>query len=325
VAPEKLNFRYKLEGQDREWVPAGSDRRARYGRLSYGDYHFRVQASQVDGVWNEAAEQYAFTVPTPLWRTSAAFAFYILAAVGLVTGVVRVVSTRRLRLHLAQLEQQRVVERERMRIAQDMHDDIGSKLTKISFLSERAKMESGGNGAVAGQIESIATTSRELLQTLDEIVWAVNPRNDSLEHLAAYLSHYADEYFQNTEVQCEMRLPRDLPHYPLSAELRHNLFLAFEEVLNNALKHSGASSVGIEMMASPQGFQINVTDNGQGFDVAAAQAERPANVGRRGGNGLVNMRQRLSVVGGECVVRSQPGKGTTVSLRIPLGNPAKIK
>lgn len=359
VAPEKLNFRYKLEGQDRDWVAAGSDRRARYGRLSYGDYRFRVQASQVDGVWNEAAERFAFTVPTPLWRTSAALAFYILAAVGLVTGVVRVVSTRRLRLHLAQLEQQRVVERERMRIAQDMHDDIGSKLTKISFLSERAKMELGAgseklessssklsassststnseiltsnsgllasDSPLAGQIESIATTSRELLQTLDEIVWAVNPRNDSLEHLAAYLSHYAAEYFQNTEVQCEMRLPRDLPHHPLSAELRHNLFLAFEEVLNNALKHSGASSVGIEMLASPRGFQINVTDNGQGFDAAAAQVERPASVGRRGGNGLVNMRQRLSVVGGECVVRSQPGKGTTVSLRIPLGNPAKIK
>jgi signal transduction histidine kinase len=208
-----------------------------------------------------------------------------------------------------------------------------------------------------GQIESIATTSRELLQTLDEIVWAVNPRNDSLEHLAAYLSHYAAEYFQNTDVQCELRLPRDLPHVPLSAELRHNLFLAFEEVLNNALKHSGATKVRIEMITGRGAFQINVTDNGRGFDVAAVREKRPMNAGR-GGNGMLNIRQRLSAVDGECVVRSSPreicpasesvdaqsgdavvramgktsgdaasggrsnesGAGTTVTLRIPLGS-----
>ena len=134
------------------------------------------------------------------------------------------------------------------------------------------------------------------------------------------MSHYAAEYFQNTEVQCEIRLPRDLPHHPLSAEMRHNLFLAFEEVLNNALKHSGATNVSVEMLASAVSFQVNVTDNGQGFDVAAAERERPATSGRRGGNGLVNIRQRLSVVGGECEVRSGPGQGTTVTLRIPLGS-----
>jgi len=280
----------------------GTERRARYGRLANGDYRFRVAVSQVDGVWNEAAEVFSFTVPTPLWRAPIAVAFYIFVAVAAVAGVARVISTRRLRAHLALLEQQRVVERERMRIAQDMHDDIGSKLTKISFLSERAKMESGGNGAVAGQIESIATTSRELLQTLDEIVWAVNPRNDSLEHLAAYLSHYAAEYFQNTEVQCEMRLPRDLPHHPLSAELRHNLFLAFEEVLNNALKHSGASKVSMEMATGPGSFQINVTDNGRGFDVKA----------KRKGIGLANIMSRDELYNGQAIIESSPGDGCTV-------------
>lgn len=320
VSPERIQFRYQLEGLDRDWVSGGTERHIRYGRLPYGDYRFRAAASQADGMWSETAAPFAFTVPTPLWRTPAALALYVLGAVALVAGVVRVISTRRFRAHLVRLEQQRVVERERMRIAQDMHDDIGSKLTKISFLSERAKLEARGQGAVAGQIASIAATSRELLQTLDEIVWAVNPHNDSLEHLAAYLSHYAVEYFQNTSVECELRLPRDLPPAPLSAESRHNLFLAFEEVLNNTLKHSRATKVSIAMATGVNDFQIEVTDNGKGFMVAAA--ERPADAKSGGGNGLANMRHRLSVVGGQCVIRSQPGAGTSVTLRIPLNAPA---
>ena len=149
----------------------------------------------------------------------------------LVVGTARLVSNRRLRQRLAVLAQQQAMERERMRIAQDMHDEIGSKLTKISFMSERAKGELQGQEPVARKLNSIANTSRDLLQSLDEIVWAVNPHNDTLEHLAAYLGHYATEYLQNTAVDCELHIPQGLPHHPLSAEARHNLFLAFEEAL----------------------------------------------------------------------------------------------
>jgi signal transduction histidine kinase len=227
-----------------------------------------------------------------------------------------------------------------VRIAQDMHDDIGSKLTKISFLSERAKVELSDNAKAAGQIESIASTSRELLQTLDEIVWAVNPHNDTLEHLAAYLAQYAADYFTNTTMECDLRLPRQLPDHDVSAEARHNLFLAFEEALNNVLKHSGASKVRVEMKLNPvspsppfrpppspilrlgrggwrgEELEINVTDNGCGFE-SMGTAEPPPG-GQRGGNGLINMRQRMADVKGLCEIRSEPGCGTTVSLRIPL-------
>ncbi len=325
ISPEKTRFRHKLEGFDQDWVMDGTERRVRYGPLPYGEYRFRVAASHPDGEWIEAAP-FAFQVTTPLWRTPAALALYILAAVGAVTVAVRVVSHRRLRRRLLRLEQQQALERERMRIAQDMHDEIGSKLTKISFLSERVKVESAGTNPLAPQIASIADTSRELLQTLDEIVWAVNPHNDTLEHLAAYLSQYAGEYFQNTTVECDQHLPRSLPHHPLSAEARHNLFLTFEEALNNVLKHAAASQVRVDMVLQPTAFEINIADNGHGFDVPAPRTVRPAPVGvggRRGGNGLVNMRQRLADVGGECVIRSQRGQGTTVSLRIPLNGAAR--
>jgi len=159
---------------------------------------------------------------------------------------------------------------------------------------------------------------------MDEIVWVVNPHNDTLEQLAAYLSHYAGEYFQNTSVECEVRLPRAIPHHPLSSEARHNLFLAFEESLNNVLKHSAASKVKVEMNLNAPEFDINVTDNGRGFEASTSARGNGVAHGPRGGNGLRNMRQRLADIGGECVIRSQPLSGTTVLLKIRLNaNPAR--
>jgi signal transduction histidine kinase len=141
-----------------------------------------------------------------------------------------------------------------------------------------------------------------------------------LEHLAAYLSHYADEYFQNTNIDCELRLPQVVSHYPVSSETRHNLFLAFEEALNNVLKHAGASQVKVEMTVKPPRFEIVIADNGCGFDTAASAAGQPGQgaLSGRSGNGLKNMRQRLADMGGECEVRSQAGSGTMVTLRIQL-------
>jgi ligand-binding sensor domain-containing protein/signal transduction histidine kinase len=320
-APEKIRFRHKLEGFDSDWIDDVSARFARYGRLPYGRYQFRVAARKADGPWQEAKTTFPIEVPTPLYFRAWAICLYIFSAVALVAGTARVVSHRRLRFALAQLEQQQALERERMRIARDMHDEIGSKLTKISFLSEHAKVDAKASGLLAGKIDSIAETSRELLQTMDEIVWVVNPRNDTLEHLAAYLTQHAVEYFQNTSVECDLRLPRAIPHFPLSSEARHNLFLAFEEALNNVLKHSAATEVKVEMIIHPADFEINIADNGRGFVVPGVVAPNPSPA-RRGGNGLTNMRQRLADIGGECRVISRPDDGTTITMRIPLNSVA---
>jgi signal transduction histidine kinase/ligand-binding sensor domain-containing protein len=319
IAPDDIQFRHKLEGFDPDWVNDGDVRFARFtGRLPYGHYRFRVAARNFDGTWQEAAETFSFIVPTPIYLQNWAIFSYGLFAVALVTGIVRVVSHRRLRFALARLEQQQSLERERMRIARDMHDDMGSKLTKISFLSEHAQVDAEPAGPMTAKMQAIAQTSRELLQTMDEIVWVVNPRNDTLENLVTYLSHYAIEYFQNTSVECDLRLPQEVPHYPLSSEVRHNLFLTFEEALNNVLKHSGASKVQVEMKASAIQFEVQIADNGHGFKVPSASApvERPT--GKRGGNGLKNMQQRLADIGGECLIVSQPGTGTTITVRIRL-------
>ncbi len=317
-APEKVRFRHKLE-LDADWIETGPDRQVKYGRLPSGRYQFQVTACNAEGVWNETGASLAFVVPTPLWRAPWALGLYGLGATGGVAGAVRLVSHRRLRRRLARLEQQQAMERERIRIAQDMHDEIGSKLTKISFLSERVKVELKEHGPLADKIGSIAGTSRELLQALDEIVWAVNPRNDTLEQLGAYLCQYAREYFHDTPVECDLSLQGEMPHLAMSAEVRHNLFVAFEESLSNVLKHSGASQVRIELGVGEGRLYMNVSDNGRGFENPPDQA-RPADAGPEG-NGLVNMRQRLRDVGGQCTIRSRVGQGTTVSLSVSLNSP----
>ncbi len=319
--PERTRFRHKLEGFDPDWLDSTVTRRARYGRLPAGEYQFRVMASDAEGAWTGRETQLGLVVPAPLWRTPWAIALETLVLVTAVASVVRVVSHRRLRRQLARLEQQRAMERERARIAQDMHDELGAKLTKISYLSERARNDLDDASSTSKKLNSIAVTSQELMHSLDEIVWAVNPKNDTLEHLAAYLGQYAAEYLQNTTVDHELRIPGYLPDYALTAEVRHNLFLAFEEALGNALKHSGASRVRVAMAVEARGFIIQITDNGRGLQGSGGgDGNGPGQTGRRGagGSGLRGMRDRLIRSGGQCEVRSQPGAGTTIELSIPL-------
>ena len=315
-ASDGIRFRYKLDGSDPDWVDNAGNRSVRYNRLPYGHYCFHVAARREDGKWDEADQTFTFIVPTPIYYQTWALYLYGLTTLALITGFVQLVSHRRLRVRLARLEQQQSLERERMRIARDMHDEMGSKLTKISFLSEHAQMDVKAGKPLVEKIDSIAQTSRDLLKTMDEIVWAVNPRNDTLENLTAYLMHYAIEYFQNTPIECEMRMPQEVPNLPLSSEIRHNLFLAFEEALNNVLKHSGAKNVRVEMMAREWEFELKVIDDGRGFGVEAIAAMKAPLRGGSGGDGLKNMRQRLSAVGGECMISSHPGEGTTIIMKI---------
>jgi signal transduction histidine kinase len=299
-----------MEGFDTDWVQSDVARRVHYGPLPPGSYRFRVIACSADGVWGQEGAAVSLVVLPPIWR---AWWFITLSSAALVGGIwlmVRYVSLRRLRAQLKESEQRRAMERERTRIAQDMHDEIGSKLTRISFLSEVVRTGSAGSGEDGPTVVAIADTSRELLKALDEIVWAVNPRNDNLEHLAGYLEQYAREYFLQTPVECGITVPSALPKVELSAELRHNVFLAFEEALGNTLKHADPSRVDITMTVRGAEFEIVVQDDGRGF--AAGEAARA------GRNGLNNMRARMRTVGGECLTESQPGQGTAVRLRCPL-------
>jgi signal transduction histidine kinase len=313
VSPAKVRFRYRLEGLEPEWLDAGSKRSVNYSYIPPGDYVFRVTACNNDGVWNQTGAALAFTVLPYFWQTLP----FRLAAAGLgilVVGfVVWAVTQRRMRLTLEAAERQRAVERERARIAKDIHDDLGASLTRISLLSESVPPEHNASPEAVEALGQIFRTSRELVQAMDEIVWAVNPKHDTLDSLANYLASYAQDYLDAAGIRCRLDLPVDLPTWQVTAEVRHNLFLAFKEALNNVVKHAGATQVSIELALLRHGFSLTVTDNGRGFTPGE---NVPAGGRAASGNGLANMRQRLQEVGGRCEIEAAPGETT---LRFILG------
>lgn len=313
TAPDKVRFKWRLEGAEKQWREAMNQRVIGYGPLLPGNYKFRVLAANSDGIWNETGASVAFVVLPFFWETWWFKAFLIIA----IFGVLALALHRRHRFELERLERRHEMERERTRIARDMHDEIGSKLARISFLSEIVKGESRGDGDSAGMVDSLSKTARDLLQSLDRMLWAVNPRYDSMENLSAYLNSYAAEYFQNTPVRCRLAFPKNLPDVQLSAETRHNIFLAFEESLANTLKHSGATEVSAELICTNGTMEIVVTDNGCGFSVER-QMELAAQRGTDGHLGLPGMVHRLRSLGGDCRITSAGKGGTTVLFILPL-------
>ncbi len=319
TAPEKIRFRYRLEGLDPDWVEAGESRVARFGKLPPGDYRFRVIACNSDGVWDESQVGLEVILRPQFWQQRWFQAGAVVVLGLAVAGGIRAKEMRRVRQAMARLERQHAVERERRRIAQDMHDELGSRLAKVSFLCELVAGGGTKPAELGTRVSHIARASRAVLSTLDEMVWAVNPQNDTLEHLAAYIGEYAKEFLQATEIGCEVRIPVDLPARPVAAEARHHLFLAVQESLSNVLKHSRATMVRVAMELRDSRFVLIIEDNGQGFRPrpgGGCGTREGAPLSPPGRNGLTNMRRRVEAIGAGLRIEARDGGGTRVTLEL---------
>lgn len=317
IAPEKMRFRYLLDGWDHDWVDAGAKRVAEYSYIPPGKYTFRVRACNSDAVWNEAGASFAFTLLPHFWQRIWFRAAAALAAVALIAGVVLSFTRRRMRRKLEIIQRQQAVERERTRIARDIHDHLGANLTRISLLSQSAQGELSNPRQAAIQLDRIYDTALDLTRALGEIVWAVNPRHDTLDSLASYLGNFAQEYLVSLNIRCRLDVPLSLPLWPITAEARHNVFLAFKEALHNVVKHAGATEVSVVLETGDRGFFLLIRDDGIGFDVAAVESgPGPQHPGR--GNGLKNIRQRLEKIGGRAEIQSAPGKGTCIKFFVNI-------
>jgi signal transduction histidine kinase/ligand-binding sensor domain-containing protein len=311
IASERIQFRHRLQNWESDWVNSGAKRTIIYSYLPPGDYAFEVMARNNDGIWSTNSAQIAFTVMPFFWQT---LGFRIAAGMTVVSGaagIVWFVMRRRMRRKLEKLESQRAIENERARIAKDIHDDLGSTLTRISMLSGPGRGAKEETPANAGNIHQIHTIAGELTRSMDEIVWAINPQHDTLEDLMAYLESFAQDFLEIAGVRCRLDVPPQLPVVPLTADARHNLFLAFKEALHNVVKHSGAAEVRIVAGLTPAEFTLMLEDNGCGFLLAEASREGF-------GNGLANMRRRLTKLGGQFKIEPIPGRGTKVTFIVPL-------
>jgi ligand-binding sensor domain-containing protein len=309
-APDKGLFRYCLQPHEPKTneLPA-TTRSVRYPKLPQGDYLFYVTACNEDGVWNQLGSTLSVKVLPPFWRTWWFLTIETLAALGIIVGVVSYVSTQKLQRQVAAMRQQEALERERARIARDLHDQLGANLTQVALLSEMAEADKNIPDEVESHAQQIGHTARETTHALDEIVWTVNPSNDTVDGLINYICKYAQDYLALAGLKYRLEVPPQLPSTPISPELRHNVFLVVKESVNNVVKHAHASSAWLRLHLQPDQFVIEVEDDGRGLKAADWE---------KGRNGLRNMKKRMEDVGGDFQIGQRDGGGTKVRLVAPL-------
>ena len=231
----------------------------------------------------------------------------------LVTGV-RYATLRKMAARLELVERQRALERERARIARDLHDDLGASLTQIALLSELARADLANPELATAHLNQIFTKTGVLARQLNEIVWAVNPANDTLEQFTSHICKFAQDYLGLAGIRCRLDFPESVPSYPMPSTERHNLFLTAKEALHNVVKHARAGQVWLRLKLAPGALTLLIEDDGKGWD-ADSLSGTP---GPPTGDGLSNMQKRMEQLGGQFLQHSKPGSGTSVRLDLPL-------
>jgi len=303
-AGEVLRYQHKLEGADQDWSAGAEQRTINFANLAPGRYRFLVRAINSDGVVSETPASFSFTILSPVWQR-----WWFLALAATVIGLV---GSLLYRLRVAQLLR---LERLRTRIATDLHDDIGANLTRIAILSEVAQQRASGEGQLNGApFPSIAQIARESVASMSDIVWTINPKRESLRDLARRMRGFATEVFTSRNIEFSFQAPDSEQELKLGPDVRRAVFLIFKEAVNNIVRHAGCARAEIELRLDGAHLALRVSDDGRGFD--------PKQAGE--GNGLENMKRRAVSMRAELETISQPGRGTTIALRVPMTRRSRI-
>ena len=311
TAPEGVALRHRLESIDQQWIDTPVDRTATYTNLTPGNYTLHVIARNSSGTWNDIGATLAFVVVPAWWET---LTFRISAGIfmiGFVATVARTIVQRRLQHRLQQLEQQHALEKERSRIARDLHDELGAGLTEVGLLADRLVVAAPDN--LGRQLSGLAWRTRRLATDLSGIVWTMNAQHSSLDHLAVFLRRYAERLFRNTGTRCSVHGVDGIPAVPLPPDVQHHLLAVTKEALNNILKHAAATEAIVRLQYTDGRFELRISDNGVGCTLDPTSATD--------GNGLRNMRARIAEIGGTFEISGTPGSGTEVQFRVPLPAP----
>ena len=299
---EELRYQYKLEGANGDWLET-TQRTVDFANLAPGSYRFLVRAVTFDGLVSQTPATVSFTIAAPIWKRWWFVTLVLLTIAGLAF-----VGYRYRVIRLLELE------RVRTRIATDLHDDIGANLSKISILSEVARQRYEPNGNGETPLGSIADISRESVASMSDIVWAINPRKDSLIDLTSRMRRFAEDTLESRDITLDFRAPDAGHEMKLGADARRAIYLIFKEGLNNIVRHSRASRAAIDLRIEAKELLLEISDDGKGFDSTA----------ERDGNGLLSMKKRAEEFGGALQVESVKDHGTTIRLRVPLSAQARM-
>lgn len=306
-----LQLEYRLEGLNKEWVDAGNQRSVTFLNLDNGKYVFKLR-SKKRGInnWNEITATFPIVILPPLWQTWWFRTGAGLLITGLLIIIIRSYYRRRLEQQKALLDKQQAVEKERGRIASDMHDDLGAGLTKIKFITENINEKFHSGESVLPELQKLKSSSSELVESMGEIIWAMSEKNNRLRDTLYYLRSYAANYCEENDLSCHFELPERFNNEIVSGNIRRNIFLLLKECLHNIVKHAGAKTVNIKASVS-QNLELTVKDDGKGFSENEITIK---------GNGLINMRKRVQELNGTLVFENR--NGTSITIRFPL-NPNK--
>ena len=305
TAMGKIKVQHQLEGIDPDWIDAGASRTASYSSLPPGKYtlRFKARASDDAAPGNEGVVQFAI-VPA-WWQTRAAEIGAMGLALGVAFGTFRRYSHWRLKLQLEKLQREHALEKERTRIARDLHDELGGSLTRIAFGVDQLKRNFSAPESHA-LLDQLSQRVRRHASDLQRVVWVVSPKNDTLSQVCSFINRFAQDYFRDSPAQCLVHSSSDIPADPISPEVQHHLIAVAKEAFNNILKHARATQVTVTTRFQAPVFTLSIADNGIGF---AAGVETDADH-----NGLPNMQARAAEIGARLEIRSQPGAGTTLML-----------
>lgn len=295
VHPEKNKYAYKLEGFDKDWTYTDATRRfANYTNIGPGEYTFRVKGSNNDGRWNEQEASIKLIITPPYWQTTWFKLLCVLVGALILYAI-----------YYNRMQKIKDIHRIRNKIAGDLHDDLGATLSSISIMSELVNQQVKDYSPQASSLlEKIGTSSRKMIESVNDMVWAINPKNDNFENIIKRMRTFASEILAAKDIAFHLDYDKNLLQAKLKMEMRRNFYLIFKEAVNNAAKYSQATNTFVMIWNRENNLKMTIRDDGSGFDITSARA----------GNGLVNMQQRATGMKARFNLESIPGKGTTVEL-----------
>jgi signal transduction histidine kinase/ligand-binding sensor domain-containing protein len=302
-------FSFFLEGYDKKWSIASANASFSYRNLPPGNYRLIVKCTDDQKNLSGAKCLLTISINPPFWKTWWFIVFLSLFTIAISAYIARKVQEFRYKNKLRELERRNAIDKERLRISKDMHDEVGASLTRISILSELAKKQQNEPAKAQQLVDQISEISGNVVDEMSEIIWAMNPRNDTLDSFASYVRQYSSTYLESAGIDGKFSFPDEIPSLSMSSELRRNLFLVIKEALHNIVKHSGAEQVNLNLCFDHNIISIEITDNGKGFIPGTKNGT---------GNGLINMRKRMEDIDGHFEISSETGKGSKIKLSVSL-------